>query len=338
MRRALGAVALLVCAQARAECVATALACNAPLQLHLAPGCHDRLRFDSVGQYVRASLYPLSPSLTNTTIEVDEPTAPRTAGGAGASIALVPPAGPRTFTVASQDTAAEGDYVVALSCNDVPYGGATRDSTDQYLSCGQTLEWSLTPESGTFTNRPDLFFASVIFYGVAGDAVSIEVESDDFEPRFGLYERVRFGSPFILSKPVSRSKDALELKLTYTGIYDIVVRARDVPGFGRFRLTMHGCQSPPCLPPTLLRAPADVLVPPGRRTTLSAEAVGIGALRYVWYDHSTVLAPSVAEGARFTTPPVVGTQWYAVTATTPCGSAESPVVAVGPTRARAARK
>ena len=143
--------------------------------------------------------------------------------------------------------------------------------------------------------------------------------------------------PVDLSEAVSRSKDALELKLPYTGIYGIAVRARDVPGYGRFRLTVHGCQSPPCLPPTFLRAPGDVLVPPGRRATLDADAVGFGALRYVWYDHATALAPPAGEGARFTTPPVTGTQWYSVTATTPCGSAESSVVAVGPTRGRATR-
>jgi hypothetical protein len=337
MRRALAAISLLFCGVARAECVSTTLACNAPLQLHLAPGCHDQLRFGSVGQYLRASLYPLSPSLTNTSLAVDMPTAPFTSGGQGASIAFVPSPGSRTFTVSSQDGGAQGDYVVALACADTPYSANAKDSTDQFISCGQTVEWSLTPDSGTFTNRPDLAFASVVFYGVAGDTVSLEVESSDFEPRFGVYDRVRLGKPFVLSEPVSRSKDALELKLPYTGIYDLLVRARDLPGYGRFRVTMHGCQSPPCLPPTLLRVPSDVLVPPGRRATLSAEAIGFGALRYVWHDRSTVLAPQVGEGVQFTTPPVTGTQWYAVTATTPCGSAESSVVAVGPMRARATR-
>lgn len=327
MRRALAAIALLFCGVARADCVTTTLACNAPLQLHLAQGCHDQLRFASVGQYLRASLYPLSPSLTNTTLQVDLPAAPLVAGGAGASIAFVPSPGSRTFTVGSQDGGAQGDYVVALACADTPYNANAKDSTDQFISCGQAIEWSLTPDSGTFTNRPDLAFASVVFYGVAGDTVSLEVESNDFEPRFGVYAHVRLGKPFVLS----------EVKLPYTGIYDLLVRARDVPGYGRFRVTMHGCQSPPCLPPTLLRMPSDILVPPGRRATLSADAIGFGALRYVWYDRSTLLAPQVGEGVPFTTPPVTGRQWYAVTATTPCGSAESSVVAVGPERARAAR-
>jgi hypothetical protein len=343
MRPALVAAVLAVllagAAGADEGCVASPIACNVPVHGHLAAGCHDQLQFSSIGQYVRASLYPLSPSLTNTTITLipadHASTAPLFTGGNGGAISLFPPVGPWTLTVGTRDAAAEGDYIVALACSAVLFGGASLDCVDQYISCGQTVEWIVTPESCRFTSPTDLAFASFLFYGIAGDTVSIEMESSDFSPRFGIYEHVRQGHPLVLSTAVTPEKDALEWKVPQTGVYQITARQRSSPGgYGRFKLTVHDCQSPACLPPALLREPADVVVPYGSRATLSADAIGLATLRYVWYDRSSVLAPAVGEGQRFTTPPITTMQWYGVSAMTPCGTADSRVVTVRPGAAR----
>jgi len=352
MRRALiaASAAVLLCITAAAQeqraavdgCLATSITCNELVRGRLsADDCRhpDGTRYDvfyfsgSAGQYVKAVLYPVSPALTNLSMNLTSP-GPLISGGKGAAITyILPSSGLWALTVGTRDAAASGDYAVELLCGDNPGHENGPGCLRGNIACGQTAEWALTPQSCRFGDDARWAFEEYSFYGIAGQILSAEIESGEFNPRIGIYHGGRGGSPIARSVTISPTKDVIQFTIPSTGLYDIVATSRTSSAFGRFTLTVNDCPSPGCLPPLLIEEPSDIVVPSGTRATLTAKALGGGPLRYLWYDRAG-LPVQVAEGQQFTTPPVTtAVQWYSVSATNPCGVAESHVVKI-----RAARR
>jgi hypothetical protein len=323
MRAAFVAVcaAALICSAAAAQ---TPIACNEWIR-----GTPGLFRFDGIGgQYVQAIVYPsLRAGLDVALLPEpgDAPPPPLITGGEGGAVGFVlPSSGPRRLAVSGV-----GDFVLALTCRPASYD-ALHECVDQTILCGQTAEWVLTPQSCKFDDVPFREYEAFAFSGSAGEVVTADAQSDDFEPRIGIYQ-AKAGGPLGASQSISPATDRLAFTLPYTGSYLIVVTSRRDSGTrtGRFALTVHECGSPSCLPPLFTDEPADVVVPYGARATLTATAIGSAAVRYVWSDRSSLPAP-IAEGQRFTTPRVTAPQFYAVAAVTPCGTTDSRVVAVKP--------
>ena len=332
-------------------CVATPIACGEVVRGTLGAGdCtrsdgtpYDTLQFvGAIDQYVRVVVYPTSPSMLRPNIRLLPPGsgAPPmiVAGGTGAALAYVLNLkGPWLIEVSASEAGAAGDYVIGVSCDASrsPWPGE-RDCIDQFMLCDQTAEGILTPESCGFSNSIRVF-APYSFYGVAGETIVVDLESSDFPPRIGIYDGGGHRSSPIARSPItSDTTTTLTFTLPETGLYDIVATARSDDGvrFGRFKMTMHGCRSSTgCLPPLIIQEPSDVAVPFGATARLTATALGIGPLHYVWSDRSTLPVP-IFEGGTFITPRVTAPRWYSVTANTPCGTADSPVVMVTPAMPR----
>ena len=219
--------------------------------------------------------------------------------------------------------------MLALTCRPASYA-ALPECVDQTILCGQTAEWVLTQQSCTFDDLPMRQYEAFAFSGAAGDVVVADAQSDDFPPRIGIYH-AKIGGPIGVSTSVSPTTDRLEFTLPDTGSYLIAVTSRhdSTVRTGRFKLTVHDCAAPACLPPLIIEEPADVVVPYGATATLTATAIGGASMRYIWSDRPNLPAP-IAEGQRFTTPRVTGPQFYSVSVVTPCGTADSPVVTVSP--------
>lgn len=329
-------------------CLATSIACNGTVRGRLsAADCarpdgtsYDVLYFNGVpGQYVTAVVYPLSPSLTNPTIAFVPPqtvalTPPVVQGGKGGAISYaLPTGGLWALAVGTRDPGASGDYVVALSCSAASALELEWYCIKQFILCGQTASWQLSPQSCYFSDSYNRYFARFRIHGIAGDILSVDLESNDFNPRFGIYYPSGGVSPLVRSTAITPTKDSLSWALPFTGIYDILATSDDDFNWGRFTLTVNACASAGCLPPLLLKEPADVDVPYGTKAALTATAIGAGALRYDWYDRSSF--PSlVAVGPKFATPPITAPAWYSVSVVTPCGTAESRLVTVKPSGTR----
>jgi hypothetical protein len=354
-RRALLAV-LLLCAAVRARaadgCAPAPIGCNEIVRGRLAAGdcvradgtLHDTFEFNgAAGQFVRAVVYAQSPGVTNPILTLVPPGAeqpPVVWGGKGAATTYVlRSSGKWTMDVGSRDPSGAGDYLVELTCTDgAPFAGAA-GCLYQYIHCGQTAEWKLAPDNCHFADSPNRFYVMYAFYGVAGDVLSLSVESEDFNPRLNVYRRGGGAFPIALSRNVGPTREVLTFTIPESGIYDLAVTSRFDSGFGRYKLTVDSCLSPGCLPPVIVEQPADVVVPFGATAKLTAQALALGTVRYLWYDRTGVPPVLLAEGQTFTTPRITRPQSFALSAVAPCGTADSRVVTVRPasTRERAAR-
>src|SRR5262245_42109111 len=234
-------VAALAGAAAMAQECETA--CN---QLIRGTRC-TRLEFDGVaGQEIRAVVYPSfigsTPNLKLVppqSLPDGAQAPPRFTGGAGGAVVYTLPSSGR-WTL---DLDAPGVYDVALSCHTATYTDVFHDCLEQFVLCGQTVEWTLTPRSCRFSDNSDRVFVPFLFYGNAGDVLSAELESTDFTPRIGIYDGLRPGFPIGVSQSITPTKDSILFTLPATGLYDITITSRrdSALRFGGFKLTVHSC-------------------------------------------------------------------------------------------------
>lgn len=330
-RRALLAVALLCAAAASAQTID----CNQTLRGTLAAGATDARTFVAApNQTARVVFYPLSSSLTHPAVTLAPPSGAPLAvvrGGKGVQLEnALPSAGPFTITAGSGDAAASGDYLLQLTCrNSSVYAPSTLSCIRQWILCGQTIERSLSPtDSCRFTDQPATAYEFFAFFGRVGEVLSLEVESDDFSPRINIYPGDAGGSPIERSIPIDARRSSLTF-VNQTGWIDIAVASRAPAVTGRFKLTVHDCDSPGCLQPVIAEPP-DVAVPFGAKASLRASAVGIEPPRFIWSDRSGLPPVPVGEGPLFVTPPITMTRYYSFSASAPCMAAESRVFVVSP--------
>lgn len=326
-------------------CVPTPATCNSVTTGRLAPGdCTasgtyvDFLRFQgSAGDYVEATIRPLSSSLTGPLVGLLPPTgdASRTpfiyGGSGGATVGFVlPTSGAWDIAAGTADLFGSGDYAVQLTCMRDPAPAEPHSCFALPMLCNQTAEWELTNQSCRWDDGSGVYQDFQID-AVAGDVLNVDMTASGFTPLFGIYSDE---GALLGSSTLSAGHAKATFFVPAAGIYHVLVTANEDRSTGPFHVSIS-CGLSGCLEPVIVQQPATtVVVPFGQRATLTASAnAPVGDLRYEWFDARDI-PTSAGTGATFQTPPVTAKQSYYYVARTRCGEASSRLITVTPSSGR----
>lgn len=333
-------------------CAATTLACNRTARGRLATGdctlAADGTFFDiypfagTAGQVVIVDVRPLSASLTNPTVFLVPPAGdasktPLIKGpGGGVQLQyLLSSTGTWTVTVGTSDLFATGDYFISIRCVADSDPGSPQNCTTQSLLCGQTGAWNLTSQSCRFSSTSNRLFAPFEIYAVAGDVLTIQEASNEFQPLFGIYDS---GGHLLASSTTASTSATLTWFAPATGFYYVNATSANDFATGFFALKIS-CSGSGCLEPLTLSPMQSISVPYGARATLSYDVSASEPLTVSWTEVSPEFGSLLTTGRSILTPPLFNTSSYFATATNPCGTSTSDTITVlvQPPRGRPAR-
>jgi hypothetical protein len=326
-------------------CVPTPVACNTVTTGRLAAGdCTadgkyaDFLRFQgSAGDYVEATIRPLSSSLTNPLVGLlpppgDASLTPFVYGGSGGATVgfVLPTSGAWDIAVGTNDLFGSGDYAVRLFCERDPAPTEPHNCFSLPLLCNQTAEWNLTNESCRWDDGSGVYNDFGID-AVAGDVLNVDMTASGFTPVFGIYTD---DGSLLASSTLSGGHAKATFFVPAAGVYHVLVTSNEDRATGPFTVSVS-CGLSGCLEPVILQQPAStVVVPFGQRATLTASAnASVGGLQYEWFDARDI-PTSAGTGATFQTPPVTAKQTYYYVAKTRCGQTSSRLITVTPSSGR----
>jgi len=294
------------------------------------------------GQLVAATVRPLDARYTDPVVLIVPPLGnasrpPASFGGpAGTVWYRITSNGAWSVGVGTRNLFATGPYVQDTYC-EVDDGSG--QCIAQELLCNQMQAWYLATQSCRYTSRPDLFYQRHIIYGVAGDTLNFEMLSSDFRPLFGLYDER--GTLLSSSSAVGNSAARLSHRVTTSGFYYVTATAREDFSFGFYTLGAD-CSQSGCLYPLILQQPDSVETSYGNRVAISLDVHHVGPIEYRWYDATSGVPQPIAttRTPNLLTPPITGESHFYMTASSPCGTAESELIRVrlDPGRRRAVRK
>lgn len=322
-------------------CVVTPLSCNVTARGRLGVGdctlSTDGTYFDTftftgtAGKLVFVDVRPLSPGLTNPSVIIVPPAGdasktPYVFGrGGGVSVGYVlSSSGTWAVAVGTRDLFATGDYMLSIRCVDDDNPTLPQNCIDQNLQCGQTAAWYLTSQSCRFSSASSRLYAAFSIYAVAGDVLSIEENSPDFRPLFGVYDPA--GNLVGSSTSPSSGPATLLYTVPSTGLYGIAATSALDLATGFFTLSVS-CSQSGCLEPLALSPIQNITVPYGGQASLTFEVSATEPLSYSWTQLSPDLG-SFAAGRTFLTPPLFQTSSYYAQASNRCGSVTSSTVTV----------
>jgi len=314
-------------AGAAADCVTTPLSTGTRMTVTLNPGCDNRFTFIGVhDQVIAATIRPLDTPSAGVRLALQPPVdvhPPVISGTEAATLRYVLPS-TGTYTVIA-NVVASGRYLVALDSRPANAGVPT-DCVREELVNGERVEWELTSIACRFTDAERLASCFPL-YAIAGDPVTITLDSPDFRPRIAIYS-FDFLQPQLIADAPAATFVAGE-----TARYWVMATTTEHEKTGRYVLTMSARDSG-CLAPVLIREPADVVVSYGSGAKVSVEISGTrSGMRWEWFD--MLALPTILEsGEQLTTPPVVAPQYYSAQVTNPCGVANTRMVKVSPVRDR----
>ncbi|MBV9071951.1 MAG: hypothetical protein JO231_24795 [Acidobacteria bacterium] len=325
--------------QPQAEgCVATTLGCNATARGRLSVGdCtlssngtfFDVYTFSGVaGKVVTVDVRPLSVTYTNPTVILVPPAgdASKTPlifgpGGGVATSYVLSSSGTWSIAVGTTDLFASGEYFVSIRCEDDDAPTVPQNCVYQSLLCGQSGAWYLTSQScrfgGSSANR---LYAPFYIYAVAGDVLSIEEQSSDFNPLFGLYDE-ETGNLIASSSTVTSRSATGTFSVPRTGFYDILATSTADLSTGFFDLKVS-CFRSGCLEPLALSPLQNSSVPYGGRATLTFDVSATEPLTINWLRTSPDIT-TAGTGRTIVTPPLFITSSFQAEAMNPCGSVSS---------------
>jgi hypothetical protein len=307
---------------AAADCVTQQfVGCGARVSATLDAGCENRYSFSGVkDQVISATIRPVDAPLTNPRLVLSAPFgihAPVISGGEAATLNYVLPSNDVYTISVSADS--PGRYVFALGCR-AANPGVPRDCVREELVSRERVQWELTADSCRFTDHSRLATAFVL-YAVAGDPVTITLQSPDFKPRIAIY------SFDALLQQTTVDASSIIFVSRASARYWVMATTTAEETTGRYELTMSAQRSG-CIAPLVMREPDDVTVAYGSRAKLSA---GISASRdgLLWEWLDVLALPTIVSNApELVTPPVALPQFYAARITNPCGSTMSRMATV----------
>jgi hypothetical protein len=324
------------------QCVTAEIGCGDVIVGELTAAHCNTYAFDATAnQLVTATVRSLSSTFTDTTITLvpppgDASQTPMAAGGAGATVRYrLPSAGLWSIVVGSSDPASSGAYAVDLKCTTQ---NAVSDCARQKIVCGQEYSGNLTPNGCRFITLRERLYQLHAIYGVAGDVISIELDSADFAPQINFYD-AGLGAPLVRAAASEPGKARLTYTVAATGMYEVGVTSSENDNVGRYALRVN-CATFACLDPLILEQPEVVEVLYGEQATLAVDVHQVGPVQYFWYEFvdfprlvATTTVPQWQTGS------ITGDRFYYVSARSPCGSDDSDLITVSAktNRRRAAR-
>jgi hypothetical protein len=312
-------------------CISGTISCNTVVAGALEPGdctVRDGAYIDFLtfagqqGDEVVFTVRPASPSYLEPAITIAPPTGdttktPITAGGYAATLWFrLTSTGTWGISVGTKTPSSIGEYYVSMDCY-APTPGAPQACIQQDILCGQQQLANLTSQSCHFTNSPRPYQLHSI-YGVAGDTMQIQIESQDFGPVFGIYS----GATLLASSPApSDGMSYLSWVVPSTGFYYILGAANSDTATGSYILTV-GCTKSGCVYPAFLTQPQTKHVAYGGTTTITVPYHALGPVDFDLVDsRGTVVSHSTT--ATLTTSALTRTDQYFVRINNPCGNAKS---------------
>lgn len=312
---------------AAADCVTTPITYGARVIVMLNAGCDNRFTFtghpaDVISATVRALDTPAGGlRLELETFARVHP--PVISGGDAATLRYVLPASGSYTVVANVVT--PGRYLVALDSRPAT-PAVLADCVRQELVNGERVEWELTSVACRFTDEERLASAFPL-YAIAGDPVTITLDSPDFRPRIAIY------SFDVLVPQLIADAPSATFVAGNTARYWVMATTTEKQKTGRYVLTMSARDSG-CLAPVLIREPADVVVPYGSTASVPVEISGSrSGMLWEWFDR-TALPTIIDGGEQLTTAPVFTPQYYSAQVTNPCGVVNTRIVTVSPGKDR----
>lgn len=244
--------------------------------------------------------------------------APVVTGGKTSTLRYVLPRD-GTYVVTAESSSR---YLFALDCAATTNPAIPRDCVRQYLTTGETVQWELTADACRFSDANRLA-TPFYLYGIAGDPVTITLNSVPFLPRIAVYTFYSVEPLLIVDAPSATFIPPA------TDRYWVMATTARTETTGSYQLTMSAPASG-CALPIIVHEPPDVTVPYGERATLTADVDPTSPdAVWEWLDMSGL--PSIAGSQpQLVTPPVTARQFYAAHVTTGCGTVTTRMITVSP--------
>jgi hypothetical protein len=300
---------------------------------------YDRYAFSgTAGDLITISLRPLDVTLTNPRIVLAPPSGdasepPEIFGPTAAEVHYkLSSTGSWVFAVGTDDLFATGSYFVKL-VRTSDNSSDPQSCVNQLLQCQQTALWVLGAQSCRFTGAPEYAYADFAFYGVAGDVVTITMQSTDFAPQANIFSRVRNDYLGAAVFPNISTSTQTQL-LPDTGYYEIIATSRDT-GKAGFFLVKLGCSGSGCVPPLFTTQPASSTIPTGGKVTLQVNVNGTSPIRTEWLNVFT--GEILGTGTSLVTSRLLESASIHATATNVCGAdtSDTAQISVAPPHRRA---
>jgi hypothetical protein len=292
---------------------------------------YDRYTFTGfAGDRVVISLRPLSASLTNPKLVLAPPsndasTPPQIFGQTASQLNYkLSSTGTWAFAVGTNDVFGSGSYFVKLSRVSDDSPGEPQSCVTQYLQCHQTGYWFLTSQSCRFINDPGFVYASFLFYGIAGDAVSFTMASSTFGPQANLFSDVKNDYIGTAHFPDAFTSTDLEI-LPATGYYEIIASSRDPGKVGFFTLKLD-CTTSGCVPPLFVAQPFPARVVSGTNAFMFATANGTAPIAINWSDPFT--GETLGSGSSIVISRITSSSSIYAHASNACGSDQSDLATI----------
>ncbi len=284
--------------------------------------------FANAGDEITVQIEALDATLTDPFLDLESPDGDTTAvtplvisGGTTARVRyIITTTGYWTLNVGSNDVSGSGRYRLRAFCN-ASTSTDPQNCEPQPMSCNQLWIWDTTANSCAFANTPAVY-APFNIYLAAGDTLTIDMISNDFNPGVAVYRQGGNGNAVAAAFGLASFVDAsLAYKVGTSGTYQIVAWDRTFGGNGEFAIEV-GCTST-CSPPAIVSHPSSQ-TSQGAAVTLSVTALGASPFTYQWYQGKsgdTSHPVSTDASLQVASPSAAASYWVRVTNT--CGTADS---------------
>lgn len=289
--------------------------------------------FGNAGDEITVTIDALDTTLTDPFIDLEPPDGDTTAftpfvisGGATATMKyILTSTGNWNINVGSNDVTGSGRYRLRTFCN---HSTSTdpQNCEPQPATCGELWGWSTTPTSCTFTNTGGVY-APFDIYLQAGDTLTVQMTSSDFDPAIAIYKKGGTGTALATAYGYQGVIDAeLTGRVSTAGTYQLVAFDGTFGSIGQFALLID-CNSS-CVPATIAGQPQSK-TSQGGAVSLSVSPLGSGPFTYQWYEGKAAdTSHPVSTNATLQLASVAASTSYWVRVTNTCGSADSNVAYV----------